>query len=285
MTNISLPKPHLLKEFNVSQPKLIAETNIAKVWHVLRSDSSDAVLKVYRGSDMLNEGPGFEFLKSKNGNGAAYIYQVNDNCALMEWLDGPSLGDMTRDGDDHEAAKILVNTAAKLHATKSVDVKNWPRLEHWGASLLTIQRGAACSELNWKNFQFSCDLARTLLDNQTDICALHGDLHHDNILLGNRGYCSIDAKGVVGDRGYELANAFRNPEGVPNLVKSPDRFRFLLSLWSKEFKIDKQHMLDWAIAKTAFSMMWRNDETLDDDPDFEYLDMIISLKSNSANFS
>jgi streptomycin 6-kinase len=39
---------------------------------------------------------------------------------------------------------------------------------------------------------------------------LHGDLHHDNILLGEDGYRLIDPKGVIGDPVFEIGRFFIN---------------------------------------------------------------------------
>lgn len=279
MTHSPQVDHHVLDEFNVKSPELITETNIARIWRVVRHDQSFAVLKVYKGNDMLNEKPGFDLLRLCDGHGAAIIFRTSATAALMELLEGPSLGDMARSGNDMQSAGILVEVANKLHAKNFETPNNWPRLRDFAADLTKIVRGKDCNDTNWRNFAFSRSLAFQLIEREREICPLHGDLHHDNILLGERGYCAIDAKGVVGDRGYELANAFRNPKGAAELVQDPERFSYLLDLWSSEFNIDKHHMLDWAIAKTAFSIMWRNKETLNHDPDFKYLDMIIDKKS------
>lgn len=40
---------------------------------------------------------------------------------------------------------------------------------------------------------------------------LHGDFHHDNILLGNDGeYIIIDPKGVIGDPVFDIARFILN---------------------------------------------------------------------------
>lgn len=41
-------------------------------------------------------------------------------------------------------------------------------------------------------------------------CLLHGDLHHENILLGKDGWVVIDPKGVVGPRAMECGRFFHN---------------------------------------------------------------------------
>jgi streptomycin 6-kinase len=54
---------------------------------------------------------------------------------------------------------------------------------------------------------------RDLLAAPQDVCALHGDLHHGNVLdFKERGWLAIDPKGLIGDRGFDFANIFCNPD-------------------------------------------------------------------------
>nr|WP_274378954.1 aminoglycoside phosphotransferase family protein [Deinococcus cavernae] len=55
-------------------------------------------------------------------------------------------------------------------------------------------------------------IAQELLNDPQDTTALHGDLHHGNVLHSPaRGWLLIDPKGLVGERGFDYANIFYNP--------------------------------------------------------------------------
>ncbi|MEP6434044.1 MAG: aminoglycoside phosphotransferase family protein, partial [Lentilitoribacter sp.] len=127
------------------------------------------------------------------------------------------------------------------------------------------------------HIELSRHLAQKLILNQTDINVLHGDLHHDNIIKGARGYCAIDAKGVVGDRCYELANAICNPTGAEELMIQPDRIEFLLNLWSNAFEIDRNRFLQWIIAQRGMSISWSGNDIPADHISFKLLDIFIGL--------
>jgi streptomycin 6-kinase len=64
--------------------------------------------------------------------------------------------------------------------------------------------------------------ARGLIDSQTERVLLHGDLHHENVILGPDGWIVIDAKGLWGDPAFEAAAFVRNPidwiGDIPNLA-------------------------------------------------------------------
>jgi streptomycin 6-kinase len=56
-------------------------------------------------------------------------------------------------------------------------------------------------------------VANVLLSSPQDEVVLHGDLHHGNILdFGTRGWLAIDPKGLLGERGFDYANIFTNPD-------------------------------------------------------------------------
>lgn len=269
--------PKILDEFNVSSPLFIAETAIAKVWRVTRSDKSLAALKVYKGDDMRNEGPGVAFLQSCNGQGAAKIFQIGKNAFLMEYLDGLTLGELTRRGDDREAAQKLVETANQLQKVLFDQNYRWPKLEDWVVGLMELERGASWTDENWRHIEVSRHLTKELTSTQKDVCVLHGDLHHDNIIKGARGYCAIDAKGVIGEKAYELANAVCNPVGAEELMVSRDRIEFLLTLWCDEFSLERERFLKWIIAQRGMSISWSGNEIASDHVSFQMLGILIDL--------
>ena len=78
------------------------------------------------------------------------------------------------------------------------------------------------------------DLLRQLLTDEPTHYLLHGDLHHENILLDEqRGWLAIDPKGVIGPRAYQPARFLNNrlPEGSSE--KHADMTRLRLDILSE----------------------------------------------------
>lgn len=274
MTNEPRPPSELLSEFGVTPVSFVEETGIAIIWKVRRSNGEFAALKSYKRPNMGNEGAGFDFLLSLDGKASALVFQQTKTCALIEWLDGPSLGDLSRNGEDERASAELVEVANKIHAShQSLDL---PKLDTWFQALFSVEFAPDCPEAARQNILLCQDIARRLLSDQQHIRPLHGDLHHDNVRLGARGYCAFDAKGLLGERGYELANAFRNPKGVPELLRAPERIRYLRQHWSKQFRIDPNRLMQWVVAKAALSIAWRSSGKISADPEFDLLDIFLS---------
>jgi streptomycin 6-kinase len=99
-------------------------------------------------------------------------------------------------------------------------------------------------------------LAGRLLDSAAGERPLHGDLHHDNILSGARGWLVIDPKGVLGDPAFDAANLFYNPLGRTALCLSPDRIAFMAETFAKAVKRSPATILDHAMAYGCLSAAW-----------------------------
>lgn len=262
------PPQDVMRRFGLTQAVRKAKTGIAQVWQVWRGADVFA-LKVYFDGDLQDEAPGFEYLKALGGRSCVRIYEQSGGAILMEWLDGASLGDMSRAGGDDEAAEILGQVASGLHKVP-VQVSGLQRLDALFEDLFAVAFAPDCDAKVRRDMEAGQALARSLFANPRDVRALHGDMHHDNILQGPRGWCAIDAKGVVGERTYELAQAFCNPLGAPKLTGDPARAIRCAAMWAERFEVDQKRLLQWSAAKAALSVAWNAGAALraDDDADF-----------------
>lgn len=190
-----------------------------------------------------------------NGDGAAQIFAREKNALLMERATGSrSLADMARNGRDDEACRILCTTAAKLHAIRPGDLPQLVPLALWFRDLepAAAKHGGIllrCAET-----------ARMLLAEPRDRVVLHGDLHHGNVLdFGPRGWRAIDPHGLFGERGFDFANIFTNPDlsdpGQP-VATEPGRFARRLKVVAEAAGLDRRRLLQWILAWTGLSAAW-----------------------------
>ncbi len=257
MTSLPEPDRATLARFNVQNPVFITKTSLAIIWKVQCADGTTAALKSYHDHGMDDEGPGFSLLKALNGQGAAKLYALDRGTALLEWVDGPALGDLSRADKDIEANARLVKTACQLHAKPAKASRDMPHLSDWFAALRKTAPPATLTDQTRRNLRRSKDLIARLLATQTDIRPLHGDLHHDNIRQSPRGDLAFDAKGIIGDRAYELATGFLNPMDAVAIVNDPNRIKHLMQSWGQAFEVAPQTLLDWACAHAALCACWR----------------------------
>lgn len=275
------PDAKILAEFGVSNPVFISRSGWASVWRVERSDGTPAALKIYTRDNMGSEAHGINLIQHLNGQTASYIYQKNENTVLLEWLEGPSLGDLTRNGDDNTACYELGKVTKQLHAqlrTINIDLID---LDDWFSGLFNLNFSSDSRTHTQSALKECKTLAKNLLATQKNLQPLHGDLHHDNVRMGTRGYSAFDAKGILGEPAYELANAFRNPKGAPDIVNSPKRITRCADMWSEALSISRKRLLQWATVKCALSIAWRAKGTFTQDDEEGLLVLLLNASKEA----
>ncbi len=97
--------------------------------------------------------------------------------------------------------------------------------------------------------------ARKLLAAPQEITVLHGDLHHSNILdFGSRGFLAIDPKGLLGERGFDFANIFCNPD--PAVATAPGRLARQVDIIAVAAGLERHRLLKWVLAYAGLSAAW-----------------------------
>jgi streptomycin 6-kinase len=101
------------------------------------------------------------------------------------------------------------------------------------------------------------EAARTLLAAPCDVGVLHGDLHHDNVLdLGARDWLAIDPKRLLGERGFNFANIFTNPDladPTHPVATMPDRLTRRLGIVTEAARLERRRLLRRILAWTGLS--------------------------------
>jgi streptomycin 6-kinase len=206
-----------------------------------------AMLKVATHS---SEREGALLMKWWDGDGAARVYAQEDDAVLLERAtDKRSLLHMAMNGEDDEASRIMVRTAAKLHAPRPTPLHDSTPLKRWFRDLepVALTHGATFADC-WKT-------ASALLAEPQQFSILHGDIHHRNILdFGERGWLAIDPKRLWGERGFDFANIFAN-EDLPTIT-DPARLKRQLAIVSKEADIEPTRLLKWIAAYSGLSAAW-----------------------------
>jgi streptomycin 6-kinase len=190
-----------------------------------------------------------------SGEGAARVLARDDAALLMERATGTSsLAEMARTGRDDEACNILCAAAARLHAPRRKPVPDLVPLKEWFRELepAAANHGGILKR--------SAQTARALFAEPREICVLHGDLHHDNVLdFGSRGWLAIDPKRLVGERGFDFANIFTNPDladPTRPVSTQPGRFARRLNVVVEAAGMERARLLQWILAWTGLSAAW-----------------------------
>ncbi|KAA1184663.1 3'-kinase [Rhizobium tropici] len=220
----------------------------------VRRDGEPAMLKI---AVVPEEKSGAELMVWWNGVGAACVLEHKDDAILLERATGPlSLADMARNGRDDEASRIICETIAGLHVPRGISLPPLIPLSDRFRSLV------AAAQREGGPFVRSAATARMLLSEPQDVVPLHGDVHHGNILdFAERGWLAIDPKGLVGERGFDYANLFCNPDHA--VATSHGRLARQVNVVSKAAGLDRFRLLQWIVAWAGLSAAWLIEDGLD----------------------
>lgn len=193
-----------------------------------------------------------------NGDGAAPVFAIDEKAVLLERAEGAvSLVNLAQSGHDDKASQIICAVAARLHAHKNKEPPPaLTPLSHWFNELYP-----AANQYGGVLLKASA-AAKELLTDQQDIVVLHGDIHHGNILdFGPRGFLAIDPKGLVGERGFDFANIFCNPDF--EIATKPGRLAHQLDVVSKAANLEPKRLLKWVLAYAGLSAAWSIQDGMD----------------------
>lgn len=220
----------------------------------VRQHGTPAMLKI---SQVAEEQAGGQLMAWWDGQGAAPVLAHDDKALLMVRAQGPaSLMQMVSAGRDDEATRILCAVAAQLHAPAAKPIPTLVPLEQWFEALWDA------AAMHGGILELCARTARELLAEPRDITVLHGDIHHGNVLdFGPSGWLAIDPKGLYGERGFDYANIFCNPDSESALA--PGSFARRIEIVANASGIDRQRLLQWMLAWAGLSITWMLEDDLE----------------------
>ncbi|MEW9305016.1 aminoglycoside phosphotransferase family protein [Labrys neptuniae] len=182
------------------------------------------------------------------GRGAARVLAHDDRAILLERATGRhSLVHMAKNGADDEASRIICKVVGALHEARAMPPLDLIPLEQRFQALEAALEGEI--------FARSAVAARALLANPRDVVTLHGDIHHANILdFGERGWLAIAPKRLKGERGFDYANLFCNPDHT--VATARGRLARQVEVVARAAQLERGRLLHWILAWAGLSATW-----------------------------
>lgn len=156
----------------------------------------------------------------------------------------------------HEEKAIghVVEIMHQLHSVPLPAATNFPTLTDWVKALYKPYPPGYAYANHIRKAQ---ELAEALLATQTTPVLLHGDLHHGNIVLSQRGWIAIDPKGVIGEPAYEVGSFIRNP--WPDLLNQENSTALIedrINLFAQLHPLDKERIHQWSYVQAVLAAIW-----------------------------
>ncbi|OGT39706.1 MAG: hypothetical protein A3F12_01700 [Gammaproteobacteria bacterium RIFCSPHIGHO2_12_FULL_38_14] len=206
-------------------------------------------------------------LQHYNGNGAVKLleYDIKNGAMLIEKINPGTLLEKVVSVED--ATKKAINTCRKLH--KPIDDQTpFPTLQDWFEGF----DQSIYAKFNGTPGPFSKELINqaksmsdSLLQSQSGLVLLHGDLHYANLLSAENGECiAIDPKGVIGEAEFEIPlPRITNPMSkhetslshVTNPVSKKELLRHL-DCYVELSGFDRKRIYNWLFVKSVLAAWW-----------------------------
>jgi len=249
--------PDFPARWRLSAPSLLTETFSSRIWKVRLGDGAVAIVKDLKPfDDVEDELRGAHYLAWREGRGAVRLLDSENNFMLLEYAGEGHLRDVLDRGGDSAATEIAASVLAELTAPS--DMPFPADLQPLRARFASLFAKAAADRAAGRTSLYveAAETAERLLAAPRRLCPLHGDLHHDNIIEGLRGWLAIDPKGVLGDPAFDAANMLYNPLERDDLCLDPKRIAHMAEVFAAVLDQDPRHILDHAIAYGCLSAAW-----------------------------
>lgn len=219
----------------------------------VRADGAEAVLKIaFPDEESEHEAL---VLQHWGGRGAARLLRADPHrrALLLERLHTRDLNDLW----DVEACEIVGGLYGRLHVPAPPQLRTVASyVERWTAALAGLPRDAPIPRrLVEQARSLSGDLTA---DSSGAGRVVHGDLHGENVLAGDREpWLVIDPKGVSGDPHYEPAPMLWNRWGevvASGNVRDAVRRRFHAVIDAAG--LDEDRARDWVVVRTVLNAHW-----------------------------
>jgi streptomycin 6-kinase len=256
-----MPEPEFPRRWGVAEAQLIAETFSSRIWKVARDDGSIAVVKDLKPfDDVEDELRGAHWLAWRNGHGAVKLLDLDGQRMLLEYAGDRMLLDHLNVHGDRAATEIAAELLGELFLPSNRAVPG--DLQPLAARFASLFKKAQEDRRDGKASLYveAASIAERLLAAPKQVRPLHGDLHHENILHGQRGWLAIDPKGVLGDPGFDAANWFYNPLDRVDLCLNPERIAFMAEAFARALGQEVTDILDHAIAYGCLSSSWHAED-------------------------
>ena len=190
------------KLWNLSDFEKIDYDSANIIYKCISVEHGSCMLKI--GDDSKEVGNQFNALREYNGRRFCKAYQVDiDNEVLL--IENIIPGTELREEENlDKRLDLFCELFQGLHI-KPADKSIYPTYMDWVRRITEYMRGRDDYKLLYEKMARAEEICQALCSKYSGEMLLHGDLHHDNILLGeNNQYKIIDPKGVVGDSVFDI---------------------------------------------------------------------------------
>ena len=193
----------------------------------------------------------YNALKDFSGSAICKVYQANidDGVMLIEQI---TPGTQLRNETDLDTRlDVFCGIFSNLHTIPS-DMTKYQTYMDWVSHVAEYMRSPADFNDFSEKMTKAESICRVLWQKYPAQMLLHGDLHHDNIILGEQSYLAIDPKGVVGNPIFDIPRFMLNEDDMDKNGK----FDYIVRTLSKNLGISEQDIRSLYYIETCMENCW-----------------------------
>lgn len=268
-----------LHKWKLSDPQSLTVTTTSCLFTVMWNERP-AVLKLLTPAGMLHELKSALALRCFNGNATVRLLLCDDQALLLEYAEGEDLKALVKRGEDVRATRIIANLLNALHSAHvGAAPPEFMTLDRQFRSLFVRAKQDKAEGIS-SLFIRAAETAEKLLATETDLCVLHGDMHHENVRYSaKRGWLAFDPKGIYGERAYDAANTLCNPSGMDGLVANEDRLMRTAGIMAQALNLDIRRLLAFTFVHACLSACWTMEDCENPSPSLPVLKIAEIIES------
>ncbi|HEY4196920.1 MAG TPA: aminoglycoside phosphotransferase family protein [Mucilaginibacter sp.] len=228
------------------------------VVRVQLKDNSKAILKLgLPGKELQSE---LEALTAYNGQGYCKMLdaEAEKGIMLLEYIEpGTYLNTIQ---DDIAKTTTIVNLIKSMAGLNPLSLYPFQTAGDFYHDLLRLYVRFGNTDIPEYLFKEAISAYNLIESDPHPQRLLHGDLHQENIILGQDGeWKAIDPKGVISETGYELFPFLVNDVEGKDIATTINK---RIETFSDQLKIKRERIVQWGIFRSVLSAYWQIEDNL-----------------------
>lgn len=240
--------------WNLSDLTQVQVNDYKEIYKTKSKIYGDVILKVSSNKEELQSE--YNALISMSGKYCCKVYDYNKKYGLL-LLEKIIPGNRLREENDvltriHHFLNLFMN----IHKAEISNVFNITYLD-WLKNAYDFCINSNINISLTLNIKIAYAICLELYNKYEDRVLLHGDLHHDNILINSIGeYCIIDPKGVVGPKIFDLPRFILNEMDTSSYDICINHIDFVIQTISKKLNYSKTDITKLLFMEVILANVW-----------------------------
>ena len=241
-------------QWNLKNVTAIYDNNDKAVYSSDSDEWGNVILKVNKNKDELSKE--YAMLKEMNGKSSCRVFAYDaEHGLLIEERIIPGVV-LRNEQNATERVNNFLIMFRDIH--KTVDnAQGFETYIDWLNKADVFCSSNNVDMLIAKNMHMAHKIGEELFCKYDDRVLLHGDLHHDNMLLNDKGtYCMIDPKGVIGPEIFDLPRYILNEMDYATDDKCKQHISNIIEMISKKLNYPFQDIMKLFFMEVVLANVW-----------------------------